>query len=112
MLYLETEELVRRKLIHASGEAAQFYRSLQSEVVKADVKQNISPGLALGGKRAKKKSRRDSKEFCSNATSIQILKYSCGAHTAADAHRYHSVASVAAFELADDRRGEFCSGAS
>jgi len=37
MLDLETGELVRKKLTHASGEAERFYRSLHGERVKVGI---------------------------------------------------------------------------
>ncbi len=37
MLDLETRQRVRKKLEHASGEAEQFYRSLQGEAVKVGI---------------------------------------------------------------------------
>src|SRR6185312_9411405 len=43
---------------------------------------------------------------------LQPLKYSRGAHAAADAHRHHAVTSIASFQLAQDRGGEFRSRAS
>src|ERR1044072_1977507 len=41
---------------------------------------------------------------------LQSFKYSRGAHPAADAHRHHSVTTVATFQLAQYRSGEFCAG--
>src|SRR5258708_34889822 len=36
----------------------------------------------------------------------QSLKYSRGAHAAADAHRHHAVAALAAFQLAQNRSSQ------
>src|SRR6266851_462611 len=41
----------------------------------------------------------------------QSLKYSRGAHAAADAHRHHAVTALAAFQLAQNRSGQLRSGA-
>src|SRR6185312_9278530 len=43
--------------------------------------------------------------------SVQTFENSRGAHAAADAHRHHSVAAVAAPQFAQDAGSEFCSGA-
>jgi transposase len=37
MLDLETGELTKKKLLHASGEAAEFYRSMQGEAVRVGI---------------------------------------------------------------------------
>src|SRR5687767_12342938 len=44
-------------------------------------------------------------------TSIQALEYSGRAHAATDAHRHHSITPVTPFQLAQNRRGQFCSSA-
>src|SRR5260370_1557724 len=41
----------------------------------------------------------------------QSLKYSRGAHAAADAHRHHAVTALATFQLAQNRSGQLRSGA-
>src|SRR5260370_22274616 len=43
--------------------------------------------------------------------SIQSLEYTRGAHAAADAHRDHAIASVAALQFAQDAGGQFRAGA-
>ena len=41
----------------------------------------------------------------------EAFENSCRTHAAADAHGYHAVARVAAFQFAQDCGGEFCAGA-